>query len=198
MAPRHRRQVVGGVQRLRAGDRLLPAVRRGGQPALDTACGTGRLLLPYLRAGLDVDGCDISPDMLALCRSRQNGKGCRRNCTRRPCTSSTCRVATGRSSSAAGSASGAPVSRIERRFSGCTSTSSPAGRWLSTTRSPTRTATGATGRMSRGRDLPQPWPASGDRRSRLRWSRIRAANPARRPRPALQRDHGSRCAPRFA
>ena len=39
-----------------------------GQPALDVACGTGRLLLPYLRAGLDVDGCDISPDMLAYCR----------------------------------------------------------------------------------------------------------------------------------
>jgi SAM-dependent methyltransferase len=39
-----------------------------GQPALDVACGAGRLLLPYLRAGFDVDGCDISPDMLAACR----------------------------------------------------------------------------------------------------------------------------------
>jgi SAM-dependent methyltransferase len=28
------------------------------------------LLIPYLRAGLDVDGCDISSDMLALCRER--------------------------------------------------------------------------------------------------------------------------------
>jgi SAM-dependent methyltransferase len=46
-----------------------------GQPALDTACGTGRLLLPYLRAGLDVDGCDISPDMLALCRERAAQEG---------------------------------------------------------------------------------------------------------------------------
>jgi hypothetical protein len=27
-----------------------------GQPALDVACGTGRLLIPYLQAGLDVDG----------------------------------------------------------------------------------------------------------------------------------------------
>ena len=43
-------------------------VERDGQPALDLACGTGRLLLPLLRAGLDVDGCDLSPDMLALCR----------------------------------------------------------------------------------------------------------------------------------
>jgi len=39
-----------------------------GQPALDAGCGTGRLLLSYLRDGLDVDGCDISPDMLAECR----------------------------------------------------------------------------------------------------------------------------------
>ena len=41
-----------------------------GQPALDAACGTGRLLVPYLQAGLDVDGCDISPDMLARARER--------------------------------------------------------------------------------------------------------------------------------
>lgn len=43
-------------------------VERAGQPALDLACGAGRLLLPLLRAGLDVDGCDRSPDMLARCR----------------------------------------------------------------------------------------------------------------------------------
>jgi SAM-dependent methyltransferase len=41
-----------------------------GQPALDVACGTGRLLIPYLRAGLDVDGCDVSADMIALCREK--------------------------------------------------------------------------------------------------------------------------------
>jgi SAM-dependent methyltransferase len=41
-----------------------------GQPALDVGCGTGRLLLPYLRAGLDVDGCDVSSDMIALCREQ--------------------------------------------------------------------------------------------------------------------------------
>jgi SAM-dependent methyltransferase len=38
-----------------------------GQPALDVACGSGRLLVPYVAAGLDVDGCDASPDMVALC-----------------------------------------------------------------------------------------------------------------------------------
>jgi SAM-dependent methyltransferase len=46
-----------------------------GQPALDVACGTGRLLIPYLRAGLDVDGADVSPDMLALCRERAEREG---------------------------------------------------------------------------------------------------------------------------
>ena len=50
-------------------------IGRYGQPALDLACGTGRLLLPLLRAGLDVDGCDISPDMLALCREQAAREG---------------------------------------------------------------------------------------------------------------------------
>ena len=47
----------------------------GGEPALDVACGTGRLLLPYLRAGLDVDGCDVSADMVALCRAKAEAEG---------------------------------------------------------------------------------------------------------------------------
>ena len=46
-----------------------------GQPALDVACGTGRLLLPYLRAGLDVDGCDVSVDMVGLCREKARQEG---------------------------------------------------------------------------------------------------------------------------
>jgi len=46
-----------------------------GQPALDVACGTGRLLVPYVRAGLDVDGCDASPDMVELCRESAHAVG---------------------------------------------------------------------------------------------------------------------------
>ncbi len=46
-----------------------------GQPALDVACGTGRLLIPYLASGLDVDGCDVSEDMLSLCRERAEREG---------------------------------------------------------------------------------------------------------------------------
>ncbi|HWL32575.1 MAG TPA: class I SAM-dependent methyltransferase [Gaiellaceae bacterium] len=44
-------------------------------PALDLACGTGRLLLPYLRDGLDVDGSDVSADMLACCREAAEREG---------------------------------------------------------------------------------------------------------------------------
>ena len=50
-------------------------IERYGQPALDVACGTGRLLVPYLQAGLDVDGCDISSDMLTLCQAKAAREG---------------------------------------------------------------------------------------------------------------------------
>jgi SAM-dependent methyltransferase len=50
-------------------------IQDGGEPALDLGCGTGRLLLPYLRAGLDVDGCDVSADMLALCSEQAAREG---------------------------------------------------------------------------------------------------------------------------
>jgi SAM-dependent methyltransferase len=50
-------------------------VERGGGPALDVACGTGRVLIPLLRAGLDVDGCDVSADMIARCREKAERDG---------------------------------------------------------------------------------------------------------------------------
>ena len=46
-----------------------------GHPALDAGCGTGRLLIPFLRAGLDVDGCDVSGDMLAYCKQAAEREG---------------------------------------------------------------------------------------------------------------------------
>lgn len=52
-------------------------IEQHGHPALDAGCGTGRLLIPFLRAGLDVDGCDVSPDMLALCREKAECEGLR-------------------------------------------------------------------------------------------------------------------------
>lgn len=44
-------------------------------PALDVGCGTGRLLLRYLRAGLEVEGVDTSSDMLAMCRKKPEHQG---------------------------------------------------------------------------------------------------------------------------
>jgi SAM-dependent methyltransferase len=41
-----------------------------GGRALELACGTGRLMLPYLRDGLEVEGLDTSADMLALLRAK--------------------------------------------------------------------------------------------------------------------------------
>lgn len=46
-----------------------------GQPALDAGCGAGRLLVPWLRGGLDVDGCDASADMIDRCRERARAEG---------------------------------------------------------------------------------------------------------------------------
>ena len=45
---------------------LAPA--EGG--TLELACGTGRVLLPLARAGHEVVGLDLSPAMLARCRTR--------------------------------------------------------------------------------------------------------------------------------
>ena len=44
----------------------LDVVRKYGQPVLDVGCGTGRILLDFLQQGIDIDGMDNSPDMLAL------------------------------------------------------------------------------------------------------------------------------------
>jgi SAM-dependent methyltransferase len=46
-----------------------------GEPVLEVMCGSGRLLLPLLAAGVDVDGVDASPDMLAACRRTAAERG---------------------------------------------------------------------------------------------------------------------------
>ncbi|WP_405061502.1 class I SAM-dependent methyltransferase [Kribbella sp. NBC_01505] len=43
-------------------------IRGQGGRALELGCGAGRLLLTFLGEGLAVEGCDISADMLAMCR----------------------------------------------------------------------------------------------------------------------------------
>jgi ubiquinone/menaquinone biosynthesis C-methylase UbiE len=49
-------------------DRLfyLDVVKKYGQPVLDVGCGTGRILLDFMQQGIDIDGVDNSPEMLAL------------------------------------------------------------------------------------------------------------------------------------
>ncbi len=47
-----------------------------GQPALDVGCGSGRLLVPWVADGLDVDGVDASADMIEACRIAARGAGC--------------------------------------------------------------------------------------------------------------------------
>src|SRR6185436_930865 len=44
-------------------------------PVLDVACGTGRILLPCLKAGVDVEGLDLFPGMLARLRHKATTLG---------------------------------------------------------------------------------------------------------------------------
>ncbi|HET7467036.1 MAG TPA: methyltransferase domain-containing protein [Candidatus Dormibacteraeota bacterium] len=51
------------------------AIQRFGEPVLDLGCGTGRILLPLLAEGFDVDGADVSPDMIAEARRLAEARG---------------------------------------------------------------------------------------------------------------------------
>lgn len=48
----------------------LDAAREAGSPVLEIGCGTGRVLIPTARAGIEITGLDLSPSMLAVCRQR--------------------------------------------------------------------------------------------------------------------------------
>lgn len=54
---------------------FVAAIRKFGEPALDLACGTGRILFPLIADGFDVDGCDISTDMIALAHAEAAKRG---------------------------------------------------------------------------------------------------------------------------
>jgi SAM-dependent methyltransferase len=51
-------------------DFYADVVARGAGPALDAGCGPGRLLRRCLAAGLEIEGSDVSADMLEICRRR--------------------------------------------------------------------------------------------------------------------------------
>lgn len=48
----------------------LHRARQAGGPVLEPMCGSGRFLVPLLRAGVDIDGVDAAPAMLEACRRR--------------------------------------------------------------------------------------------------------------------------------
>ena len=50
-------------------------IRANAGRALELACGTGRLLVPLLRDGLEVEGLDTSNDMLAILRRKAERLG---------------------------------------------------------------------------------------------------------------------------
>lgn len=50
-------------------------VRRARGPILEPMCGSGRFLLPLLAEGFDIEGADVSQEMLTACRTRALGRG---------------------------------------------------------------------------------------------------------------------------
>lgn len=53
----------------------LEVGRGAGGPVLEMACGSGRLLLPILRAGVAIDGFDASPAMVRRLEERARAEG---------------------------------------------------------------------------------------------------------------------------
>jgi SAM-dependent methyltransferase len=51
-------------------DFFVGAALEAGGPVLEIGCGTGRVLIPTARAGIDITGLDLSEPMLEVCRMR--------------------------------------------------------------------------------------------------------------------------------
>ncbi len=51
-------------------DFYVPLARQANGPVLDVACGTGRVLLPCLQAGVDIEGVDLYEPMLNTLRAK--------------------------------------------------------------------------------------------------------------------------------
>ena len=64
------------LERLEYGlDFYLGLARAADGPVLDVGCGTGRILLPCLKAGVDVEGLDLFPGMLTRLRHKASALG---------------------------------------------------------------------------------------------------------------------------
>ena len=53
---------------------FVDAARASGGPVLEIGCGTGRVLIPTARAGIQIVGLDLSPGMLQICRDRMKAE----------------------------------------------------------------------------------------------------------------------------
>ena len=49
-------------------DFFIAAARESQGPVLELGCGSGRVLIPTARAGIEIAGLDASPSMLGICR----------------------------------------------------------------------------------------------------------------------------------
>lgn len=47
---------------------FVEAAAMAGNPVLEVGCGTGRILIPAARAGAEITGLDLSPQLLDICR----------------------------------------------------------------------------------------------------------------------------------
>lgn len=53
---------------------FVDAAKDAGGPVLEIGCGTGRVLIPCARAGVEMVGLDMSQAMLAVCERRLHGE----------------------------------------------------------------------------------------------------------------------------
>jgi SAM-dependent methyltransferase len=49
---------------------FVEAAKEAGGPVLEVGCGTGRVLIPTAREGVEIAGLDLSPQMLKICREQ--------------------------------------------------------------------------------------------------------------------------------
>jgi SAM-dependent methyltransferase len=72
--PAGRYDLIYSWMRADVGFYVAQALEAGG-PVLEVGCGTGRVLIPTLEAGADIDGFDIQPAMLEELRTKANLRG---------------------------------------------------------------------------------------------------------------------------
>ncbi len=49
---------------------FLSFVKNNSMKVLEPMCGNGRMLIPFLQKGIDIEGFDVSEEMLKLCKEK--------------------------------------------------------------------------------------------------------------------------------